>query len=363
MSLLRFSPVSRAVPVAVAFALCVTIAVPDASAVDYGFASRSAAKWLAGRVHRDTGFVDSYADAEDVCYTYDQSLAAIAFLARNDAARAKTVLDALRKLQQEDGSWYTAYRCGTLAAHETARHVGPALWVALAAREYAAKTRDARRYAAMAERAADWALTFQRGDGGIDGGRDFDGSVLTWASTEHNIDAYPVLRWLGRDAEAARVKAFLDDHAWDDREGYFRGGRDDPRDPLDVNAWGVAALGGSGTHLYSRAVDYAGAHHRATISRKSGRRTTAVDGFDFDSNRDDVWLEGTAQMALAYAILGRTADADHFLAQIVKAQGGDGGVPYSLLGTHNGYWTMSKDASVAATAWLVIAAEGRNPLR
>jgi hypothetical protein len=41
---------------------------------------------------------------------------------------------------------------------------------------------------------------------------------------------------------------------------------------------------------------------------------------------------------------------------VEQADGGDGGIRYSLLGTNNGIWTMSKEKSTDATAWSLLAA-------
>jgi GH15 family glucan-1,4-alpha-glucosidase len=73
-----------------------------------------------------TGLVDSYQNQDDVCYTYDQAVAAIAFLAKGDKTNARKVLDAAKSLQGSDGSWY-GYFGNSLAVQETQKHVGPVI--------------------------------------------------------------------------------------------------------------------------------------------------------------------------------------------------------------------------------------------
>ena len=63
-----------------------------------------------------------------------------------------------------------------------------------------------------------------------------------------------------------------------------------------------------------------------------------------------------------YRLLGNNERAAALITEIGKAQAPSGGVPYSLHGTHNGYWQMEKSLSVAATGWLVLAATGSNPM-
>lgn len=238
-------------------------------------------------------------------------------------------------MQYADGSWNTAYYCKTKGVQESAKHVGPALWMAI--------------------KAVEWSLQFQQEDGGINLGLDYDGSVHPNASTEHNQDAYPTLKYFGYATDAAEVKSFLDDVVW--AGDHWIGGRGDTRDPLDVNSWGVSALGASGTRDYQVSLDYAMSHHRTAISS----RGKAYDAFDFNSDQDDIWFEGTGQMVVAFEIVGRSADADFFMAELLKGQQSDGGVPYSLKGTHNGYWKMSTAKCVSSTGWLIFAEQRFNP--
>lgn len=293
-----------------------------------------------------TGLVESYnvtGQLANVCFTYDQAVAAIAFKAKGDTARAKLILDRLQALQTSSGSWYTAYNCSTLRVWESNQHVGPVLWVALAANYYGG-------YSTMADKAIGWTLQFQQADGGVNGGIDSGGNVISWSSTEHNEDAYAAYSKYGYSADASEVKGFLDNQVW--KTDHFWGGRNDSRDPLDVNPWGVLALGNT---PYAVSLDYALSHHRTV--------TGGFDAFDFDSDKDDIWFEGTGQMVVAFKAAGRMTDASFFTDEIVKAQHSNGGVPYSLYGTDNGYWTMSKAESVAATGWLVFAIHGINPFR
>lgn len=346
----------------VAVLFLVTSLIQSARAADTVTASANAHNWLKSQMV-STGLVDSYRDSQDICYTYDQAVAAIAFLARGDTTNAVKVLDALKSMQYADGSWNTAYYCKTKGVQESQKHVGPVLWIAMAVAQYEKQTGDTATYRAMAENAINWSLQFQQADGGINGGLDYNGTLLTWCSTEHNEDAYAALTYFGYSAAAAQVKGFLDNVVWDGTNNRWYGGRNDTRDPMDVNSWGVSALGASGTHDYQLSLDYVMTHHRNTQTGRFGRTTITVDGFDFDSDKDDVWLEGTAQMVVAFQVVGRTADATYFTSEIIKAQSTDGGVPYSLKGTDNGYWRMSTAHSVAATGWLVMAIEGVNPFQ
>lgn len=338
------------------------LCAPAIHAADVALASSKAHNWLKSQM-ATTGLVDSYKDKSDTCYTYDQAVAAVAFLARNDFINARRVLDALATLQNSDGSWNSAYNCKTRASLTSTRYVGANAWVVVAIAHYEKRTADSVTYHVMGERAVNWIRLFQQADGGINGGLDASGVVIAWASTEHNQDAYPGLTHFSYASDAGEVKSFLDNVVWEPSAPRWWQGRNDPADPLDVNPLGVSALGASGTRNYQLSLNYPMTHHRSTQTWGTGRNRVSVNGFDFNSDHNDIWLEGTAQMAKAFRIAGRTADADFFIQEMIKVQQSSGGVPYSVKGTNNGDFVMSKAESVAGTGWLILAIENINPLK
>ena len=333
-----------------------------ARAADLVAASNKAHSWLKSQMTA-TGLVDSYKDAKDVCYTYDQAVATVAFLAKGDVSNARRVLDALQTLQNDDGSWNSAYACTTGGTEEAQRYVGATAWVALAIANYESITGDTVTYNIMGQRALNWVVLWQRSDGGINGGLDANGVPIAWASTEHNEDSYGALGHFAYANWQAGVKSFLDGAAWNTAGQRWNQGRNDTVDSLDVNPLGVGALGASGARNYRASLDYCMTHHRSTQFRLQSGKWIVMDGFDLNSDRNDIWLEGTAQMAVAFRAVGRTADSDYFINQIVRVQQRDGGVPYSLQGTFNGDFTMSTNPAVASTAWLVIAIAHANPMQ
>jgi hypothetical protein len=106
-------------------------------------------------------------------------------------------------------------------------------------------------------------------------------------------------------------------------------------------------------------------HHRSVQRRTIGQSELSIDGFDYNSDKNDIWFEGQAQMALAFKVIGRECDANYFIDEIIKVQNADGkdGVRYSLLGTSNSFWTMAQEKSVAASGWLIFAVLGANPFQ
>jgi hypothetical protein len=95
-------------------------------------------------------------------------------------------------------------------------------------------------------------------------------------------------------------------------------------------------------------------------------------GFDFNDDRDGVWVEGTAQAALVYRALERAAEADRLLAE-TRRHASPGGY---LWATREARVTtglaIAPDSTtddflyyrrphLAATAWAVLAHRGWNP--
>jgi hypothetical protein len=102
-------------------------------------------------------------------------------------------------------------------------------------------------------------------------------------------------------------------------------------------------------------------------------REHGVDGgFDFNADRDGLWLEGTAQAALVYRAAGRGADAQRLEATIDRQFAQSGYVyatrePRITTGLALSAASTSADffyyrwPHLGATAWAALAALGRNP--
>ncbi len=319
-------------------------------------ASGNAYSWLVSQM-APSGLIISY-QRGSIGYTYDEAVAVIAFSVQGDYTRARTILTTLQGLQSSTGAWDDAYYTKTLRGQDTNQEVGPNMWVSLAVATYEHFTGD-HSFDAMAQKNIAWCLQFQQADGGINGGIASNGSLLTYASTEHNEDSYAVLSYFGDTTAAANVKSFLDNVAWNSTEGRFNTGRGDTSVHTDVNAWGVLALGASGTHDYATGLTY---NQNCCESTQSNSRAS-VNGFDFDGDMNDVWLEGTGQNAEAFAVASDGTNWSKFLSQIILDQDSTGGVQYSMEGTNNGYFTMSTSNCVSSTGWLIIAAAQYNPFQ
>lgn len=383
---------------------------------------------LAARVDEVPGahpvFLRSYDDASgkgpmplpalsNAAFTYDNALAAIALVACGRREHAMRIGEALLLAVHFDragerGRLRNTYRAGAQTERpvppmgwwdsglnrwlEDAYHVGSSTgnlaWAALALLTLGEATGQGR-FRDGAARLADWAVTHARdlrGSGGFTGGvHGYDDSPqpLRWKSTEHNVDMAAVLDWLARtearadDSSRTRsdrrtiwsthgqaARRFLG-AMWEGATGHFLiGTLPDGVTPnragssLDAQLWPLLLR--DAPREWTRALDYAERAHRVE------------GGFDFNDDRDGVWVEGTAQAALVYRAVGRSSDAQRLQREII-ADISRGGLVWATrtaritTGLAIGPSSSSDDfhyyrrPHVGATAWAALAALGWNP--
>jgi hypothetical protein len=352
-------------------------------------------------------FVRSYEHGDDegslpaglasTAFVYDNALAAIALVACGNVGSATIIGNALSLAVRNDrtftdGRVRNAYRAGPVGkgapalpgwwdakqniwaedAAQDGTSTGNVAWAALALLTlHQATNRPA--YLADAERLIDWVIAnVSSGDGFRGGFHGYDPQQvkLTWISTEHNVDVYAAAAWLFRltgerkyaDAasEARRFvgRAFDADH-------FLLGTKPDGSlaDPgmlaLDVQLWPWMAIPDAPGQWRS-ALNFAATH------------LAVQDGFDFNGDRDGVWVEGTAQASLAYRIAGDPARS----AQLLRSLEADRSPSGLLYATRSARVStgLSLDPTKAeadffyfrrphlgATGWATLAATTWNP--
>ncbi len=344
--------------------------------------------------------------ARNACYTYDNALALLSFLARGqpeDLRRAQVLADAFVYAQNHDryyadGRLRNAYNSGDLSDHltgdarlplwwdaaagqwrEDESHVststGNLAWVMVALLAYYEQAGGAP-YLESAQRLGEWIhaqTADSRGAGGYTGGYvgwEPVSQKVMWKSTEHNTAIYAAfLRLYGITNDAIWQERAL--HArdfvtalWNDAGGNFWTGTLDNGStlnqgniPVDVQAWVPMALG-----RFYRALTWAVAN---CYTEADG-----FQGFDYNTDNDGIWFEGTAQMALAYRIGGQPTKAESYLSELRRAQAvatngnGRGLVAASHDGVSTGFGGTYHDwPHIGATAWYTLAELGYDPFQ
>jgi hypothetical protein len=353
-------------------------------------------------------FVASYRPADDetalppplatAAFTYDNALAAIALVACGDTVRARRIGDALlaavgRDRTFADGRVRNAYRAGAVGpgpvllpgfwdagarrwaedAYQDGSATGNVAWAALALLTLHAATGGADDLAA-ARRLMAWIVDHTQTTGGYRGGTfgfDPNQSAIAWMSTEHNIDVAAVAAWLYRVGGAAADKAVFDrargfvERAFAAPAGRFligttpSGALSDAAIVLDVQLWPWMAI-----------ADAPAEWRRALAFAES--RLAVAGGFDFDGDRDGVWVEGTAQAALAYRLAGEPARGRALVGGLMADRSSSGllyatrkarlttGLAVAPEGAEPDFFYFPRP-HLGATAWAALAALGWNP--
>jgi hypothetical protein len=331
-------------------------------------------------------------------FTYDNALASIALVACGDVDRGRRIGDALARAALHDrtfsdGRIRNAYRAGAVSdripalpgwwdakqklwaedPYQDGSATGNVAWAALALLTLFDASHNPA-YLDAARKLVDWIIAETSSINGFSGGTfGFDGaqSSIRWSSTEHNVDAAAAAAWLyhatGDDRYAAaggRAREFIAS-AFEPNAGRFLiGTRPDGRlsaDPivLDVQLWPWMAFTDASAE-WRRALAFAERH-------------LAVDGgFGFRDNGGGIWIEGTAQAALAYRMAGEPARAAQLMARVDEARSPTGflnatsaaklstGLSIEPEGTTPDFFYFRRP-HLGATAWAALAAVGWNP--
>lgn len=341
---------------------------------------------------RGSGEPEDFA-LKTTAFTYDNALAVMALVACGKPAQAQRIGEALRLAATGDTRLRNAYRAGIVdgkplpngwwdkagnhwaqSADQMGTSTGNVAWTALAMLALHDATGE-KKWLDAARALASWAVenaANRQGAGGFSGGVDGDDAnprKIGWKATEHNIDLVALFDRLAATDATGHWKSNADaamhfvSAQWS-ADHFFVGTMPDGITPnrdtsgLDVQLWSV--LIPAAPAAWCEALTYA-------------QRAHGVDGgFDFNADRDGLWVEGTAQAALAYRRCGREADASKYLST-VASQFSAGGYVYATrearITTGLAVNSNSKSADfyyyrrphLAATAWVAMAALQWNP--
>jgi hypothetical protein len=361
-------------------------------------------EWLKAHQNKFTGLIMSYEGdpySKDLAFTYDQALAAQSFVLASDFERAAKILSFYRsRARKTAGGFANAYNCTTGLPAESVVHVGPNVWIAIAAIHYADKTNN-KEYLVFAEDTARWVMALKDSEGGVKGGPD-----AAWYSAEHNLDAYALFNMLytvtrkdiykkHRDSTLRWIK----EYTYSRSDGSMRRGKGDSTIATDTLAWAIASIGPS--TLMKEKMDpdsimkFAEDHCLvSTTFTRSNEDVVNVKGFDFAKAKNMprsgvVSTEWTAQMIISFKIMADfyiemndpdKADiyknkSDLYLSELDKmvisspspSGQGAGCLPYASqpnADTGHGWRTPQGVAtgSVSGTTYAIFARKDYNPL-
>jgi hypothetical protein len=345
---------------------CPTTTLPTVSAIDSSLLSLSDSVeiWL-DSMQMSNGLVEtSY--LSNLASLYDNALSACAFISAGRVDEARSILSFFnQRLNTEmlvGTGGYFQFR--NTSGPQGNRWLGDNAWLLIAIHNYEHTTGDYQ-FAAMRNALDSWIRAQQDVDGGLWGGTDATGATIGKV-TEAIIDAFNAVH--GFDAFHEGVLLYLEQQRWDTTEqllvswpgsNYYYA--------LDNFSWGYCTFEG----FPERMLDDADRFLNVQLHAPSQRHVT---GYCFDEDRDAVWMEGTAQMAVAYTKAGNGEKTNSILLEVAKTRltqagwSGARGIPYATnQGTGYGgglLWDgIDTQAATAASTWFIMACNEFDPMR
>jgi hypothetical protein len=216
----------------------------------------------------------------------------------------------------------------------------------------------------MASELNSWLRSLQEEDGGLRGGTNEDGTQINKV-TEGIITAFNAVK--GYDAFHEGILRFLQEQRWDWNEQVLITKTENPayHHALDLYSLGSLILEDFPTEVLYKA-------ERFLNTQTSTTSGLTISGYCFDDDKDVVWLEGTAQMALAFESAGLTTNSAALVRTLEEtfinsaAAQGASGIPYTTnFGTTFGasfLWDHADTApTISSSAWYLFLKNDFNP--
>jgi hypothetical protein len=352
---------------------------------------------------------------------YDNAIGLIALSQSGYFHEAESIIDAFERVMQGDGRFWFSYNThddwpSKWNHDEAIIRNGASAWAGYAITYHIRRRmledpgilerdENLKRYLKMAKKIADAILEDQVLDpkdfryGLVTGGEGahamvkdektnrviekFHAGKVEWASIEHNLDIFFLLKNLSlltgekKYKEAERLmKQALEVSAWNKGEGQYnrgvRKGDVDTSQALDCASWGLLFALSLGDQ--AKVERLASAMERYAIIdplHKIRGYRPYYRGYVYDeleinrliyphkpdkswSDIEMVWSEGSLGVAMAYLKAGKIDKAKEIIAEMIKMQTLSGGVLYS---TREVPFQFSPSPSMAGSAWLAMAVQ------
>lgn len=320
-------------------------------------------------------------EEDNQAQTFNNSLAAMAFILKGEKERAERILDFYSEatVRENDSPALQNFyykgaprgffqyvnlnaKNGVPAYHQPGgsdRWMGDMAWLLIAYKHYE-KMYNSDRYSEIIQLLRDLLVSWYKdaGEGGgyvQSGWRKGDSKLHEeLGHPEGNIDAYAAFNLVGEKEKARKIKIWLD--------GQLKG----ELLPLDLYTWRVLAYGKKVAHLLD-IPDY-DLRYRKTLTI-NGKEAVGVYPFvNIDVN--NIWLDGTGHMACAYMAVGNKKRGFFYANQLdaflidrtingVKTRA----LPYTGNKTGEYGWVKLNKGFASSVAWYIFAKNGFNPLK
>ena len=261
------------------------------------------------------GLMESAEDSNFVSL-YDNSLAAMVFSYKGDFERAEKIFDFFNnnletEMKQSPGGFSQGRDTkGVPLKGKPHRWLGDNAWLLIALNNYHHLAGN-NKYKELAASLEAWLRSLQdETDGGIWCGFDTEGKKIPKV-TEGIIDAFNAVP--GYDSFHEKILGFLEKEYWDPKTKDFLAWRENPKYKyaLDLHSWGYCAFPDMPRIMLEHADRY-----RTTKIAAVNREN--ITGFDFDVDMENIWLEGTGEMVVAYRSGGMDFMVEYYLRELEK---------------------------------------------
>ncbi|MEN8790266.1 MAG: hypothetical protein ABF295_12175 [Flavobacteriaceae bacterium] len=259
----------------------------------------------------DNGLLESAEDTNFVSL-YDNALASMIFMARGDFLEAEMVFDFFHtridsELLNGNGGFHQFRTKDGGNIRRT--WLGDNAWLLIALNNYQNLTQS-NKYDRLAKELEIWIRSLQNDDGSLAGGYNQDGSPIG-IITEGMITAFNAVP--GYDDFHKKLLLYLQDERWDDNELLLLTQKEEPayQYALDLHSLSFLIL----KNFPPSVLDLA---DRYRTTQRSTVTNIALEGYCFDDDNDVIWLEGTAQMALARAAAQQYETQSEIIEELEK---------------------------------------------
>jgi hypothetical protein len=296
---------------------------------------------------------------------YDQALSALVFMLYEEEERAEAIFDFFntridREFRQDSGGFhqFRHWNGNPVYKHQW---LGDNAWLLIALNNYRAQT-GSTKYDSLRMEIEVWIRKLQRSNGALIAG--YDGLALNnlWVS-EGIIDAYNAVP--GYDSFHRGILDFLAQERWSEEQQSITTGWAPYPAALDLHPWAYGIFEDFPEATLVEADKYL----NEPFAFAAGQW---LKGYSFDEDRDNVWFEGTGQMAVAFYQAGYFDQWELYLHEMQKgliagAKDQTLGLPYASNGnsTRFGNEALSEKeyrlAFASSNAWYLFAVKGFDP--
>ncbi len=343
--------------------LPITLAVPESEKVITDLQKTS--NWVT-KMQLPLGLIESSENSNFVSL-YDNALAAILFIHEGKISQAEKILDYFNtnvesELLNGSGGFYQ-FRNGN-GDNGNRTWIGDNAWLLIAINQYFHTTGNDK-YHVMAAELTKWLRSLQDDDGGLWGGFNEGGSQIPKV-TEGIITVFNAVP--GYDDFHRNILKFLKTQRWASESSSLLAWPENPSYTyaLDLHALGYMIFENFPENTLQDSKRYLNTQSLTITGQE-------ITGYCFDEDKDVIWLEGTAQMAVAFNSGGMKNAAKSLLTELEKTFINSAtltesiGLPYSSNhGTSYGSDFLWDHADItpalSSTIWYLFAKTEFNPL-